>query len=133
MLDNPAEELRILFLGEMPDGHEKKDLDGHGKPKPTPGPGGADKKAAARKHLEMTIKDLDRRERKLRRQEKIDLEIARQRLSIPQDLELERIQRYETSIKRDMYRAFDQLERLQRRRRGEPPTPTVNVNVSNDN
>jgi hypothetical protein len=31
-----------------------------------------------------------------------------------------------------MYRDIDQLERLQRRRRGEPPPPTVNVKVSND-
>jgi hypothetical protein len=55
----------------------------------------------------MVLKNLDRRERKLQKQERIDLEIARQRLSIPQGLELERIQRYETSIKRDMYRAMD--------------------------
>ena len=90
------------------------------------------KKAAARKHLEMTLTDLDRQERKLHKQERIDLEIVRQRLSIPQASELETIQRYETAIKRDMYRAIDQLERLQRRRRGEPPPPTVNVNVSCD-
>jgi hypothetical protein len=29
-----------------------------------------------------------------------------------------------------MYRDIDLLERLQRRRRGEPPTPMVNVNIS---
>ena len=80
----------------------------------------------------MTLKNLDRQERKLRKQERTDLEIARQRLSIPHGHELERFQRYETTIKRDMYRAIDQLERLQRRRRGEPPPPTVNVNVSRD-
>jgi len=44
----------------------------------------------------------------------------------------ERFQRYETSIKREMYHAIDQLERQQRRRRGQPPPPTVNVNVSSD-
>ena len=92
----------------------------------------AHKKAAARKQLKMTLKNLDRPERKLHNQERINLEIVRQRLSIPQASELETIQRYETAIKRDMYRAIDQLERLQRRRRGEPPPPTVNVNVSKD-
>ena len=94
--------------------------------------GDSDTKETARNHLGTTLKDLDRQERKLRKQERIALEIARQRLSIPQGLELERIQRYETAIKREMRRDIDQLERLQRRRRGEPPPPTVNVNVSKD-
>ena len=66
-------------------------------------------------------------------QERTDFEIAGQRLSIPQGPELERIQRYETTIKRDMYRAIDQLERMQRRRGGEPQAPTLNVKISNDN
>jgi len=82
--------------------------------------------------LKDTLRDLDRQERKLRKQEKTGLEIGRQRLSIPGDSALERIQRYETSIKREMYRDIDQLECLQRRRRGEPTPPTVNVNVSKD-
>ncbi len=80
----------------------------------------------------VTTEKLREWRRRLREQETTDLEIAGQRLSIPQGPELERIQRYETAIKRDMYRAIDQLERLQRRRRGEPLPPTVNVKVSND-
>ncbi len=67
-----------------------------------------------------------------RKPEGTELEIARQRLSIPQGFDREQIQRYETPIKRDMYKAIDQLEHLQSRRRGEPPPPTVNVNVSKD-
>jgi hypothetical protein len=124
---NPGRELRIWFPG-----CEEEEEDGDDEPTPAPMTE-SEKKAAARQHLQMALKDLDRRERKLQKQERTDLEIARQRLSIPQGLELERIQRYETSIKRDMYRAMDQLERLQRRRRGEPQPPTLNVNVSNDN
>jgi len=89
-------------------------------------------KIVARKLLKQALKHLDRQERKLHKKERTELEIDRQRLSIPEGLELERFQRYETAIKRDMYRAIDQLERLQRRRRGEPPPPTVNVKVSND-
>ena len=58
----------------------------------------------ARNYLGTMLKDLDRQERKLRKQERIALEIARQRLSIPQGLELERHQRYETAIKREMRR-----------------------------
>ena len=86
-------------------------------------------KKAARKHLETTLDDLDRLERRLRKQEKVELEIAQQRLSIPNGPELETIQRYETAIMRNLHRNIDLLERLQRRRRGEPPPPTVNVNV----
>jgi hypothetical protein len=108
------------------------DLDSDGEPTPAAVQGEPDKKEAAREHLELTLEDLDRQERKLHKQERTGLEIARQRLSIPKGRKLERIQRYETAIKRDMYRAIDQLERLQRRRRGEPPPPTVNVNVSKD-
>jgi len=128
--DSPVTMLKVWFVEEMPEGNEE-DLDSDGEPRRRRRTS-AKKKAAARKHLEMTLKDLDRQERKLHKQERTDLEIVRQRLSIPQASELETIQRYETAIKRDMYRAIDQLEHLQRRRRGEPPPPTVNVNVSCD-
>jgi CRISPR/Cas system-associated endonuclease Cas1 len=78
------------------------------------------------------LNELEWLRRKVRRQEEHAQEISLERLSIPNGPQLERVQRYETAIKRDMYRAMDQLERLQRRRRGEPTPPTVNVNVSND-
>ena len=96
--------------------------------KTTPLPEGIkpDKKAAAREHLDICWRDVDRLGRKIRQREKLAREIGLQRLSIPSGPELERFQRYETSIKRDMYRAMDQLERLQRRRSGEPPPSTAN-------
>jgi hypothetical protein len=127
-LDSPTTMLKEWFVEEMPEGDEE-DLDSDSEPRRRRT--SAKKKAAAREHLEMTLKNLDRQERNLHRQERINLEIAWQRLSIPQASET--IQRYETTIKRDMYRAIDQLERLRRRRRGEPSPPTVNVNVSCDN
>jgi hypothetical protein len=131
--DSPAATLRsarlkALFAKEMP-GENEKDFDNDGKLTPK---AAARMNAATHNHLQMTLKDLDRQQRKLRKQEKIDLEIVRQRLSIVQGPELERFQRYETSIKRGMYRDIDLLERLQRRRRGEPQPPSVNVNVSSD-
>jgi hypothetical protein len=121
--DNPAPMLRIWFLGETPDWPPKYALRNGIEP---------DKKVAARAHLEICLVDLERLQRKLRQQESRGREIELQRLCIPNGPQLERLQRYETSIKRGMYRAMDQLERLQRRRRGEPPPPTVNVNVSSD-
>lgn len=123
----PAWMLRVWFLDEMPDSLRRLIED-------TPLPEGVkpDKKAAAREHLEMIWKDLERLRRKVRQREKLASEIKLQRLSVPGGPELERLQRYESGIKRDMYRAIDQLERLQRRRRGEALPPTVNVNVSKD-
>jgi hypothetical protein len=70
--------------------------------------------------------------RKVRRQEELAEEISLQRLSMPNGPQLERIQRYETTIKRDTYRAMDRLERLQRPAPGASTPPNVNVNVSND-
>ncbi|MGA7870719.1 MAG: hypothetical protein WCA22_07450 [Candidatus Binatus sp.] len=130
-LQSPASALRFWFLGEIPE-VLKEALDSVGEPTATADKGDSDTKEIARNYLGTMLKDLDRQERKLRKQERIALEIARQRLSIPQGLELERIQRYETAIKREMRRDIDQLERLQRRRIGEPLPPTVNVNVSKD-
>ena len=82
--------------------------------------------------MEITLGNLERRERKLRKQERTALEIAQQQLSIPEGPELERLERYETAIKRDLHRTIDLLERLQRQRRGEPTLPTVNVKLSRD-
>ncbi|MGO9062751.1 MAG: hypothetical protein ACLQU2_36125 [Candidatus Binataceae bacterium] len=129
--DSPAAMLKVWFLGEKPKGN-KDDLVSDGEPTSTADEGQPDKQDAACELLEMMLENLARHERELRKQERTDLEIARQSLSIPHGRGLECIQRYETTIKRDMYRAMDQLEHLQRRRRGEPPPPTVNVNVSRD-
>ncbi|MGO9060441.1 MAG: hypothetical protein ACLQU2_24115 [Candidatus Binataceae bacterium] len=124
--DNPARMLRVWFLDEMSDSLRKA-IENN----PLPEGFKPDKKAAARQHLELCWNDLEGLRRKVRQREKLAREIGLQRLSIPNGPGLERIQRYETSIKRDMYRAMDQ-HGLQRRRRGEPPPPTVNVNVSSD-
>ena len=125
--DNPALMLRVWFFDEMPEWLRKS----MGNPVQPDGMK-PDKIGCAREHLETCWKDLERLRRKVRQREKLAGEIKLQRLSVPSGPELERIQRYETAIKRDMYRAMDQLERLQRRRRGEAQMPTVHVNVSND-
>jgi hypothetical protein len=129
--NSPASFLKLWFFGEMPEWLKDRSTS-NGVSPPTAFEGEADKKAAAREDLETTLYDLDREGRKLQRRERINLEIARQQLSIPNGPQLERIQRYETAIKREMRRDIDQLERLQRRRRGEPVPPTVNLNVSKD-
>jgi hypothetical protein len=52
--------------------------------------------------------------------------------SLPPDAAMNRILRYETSIHRQMAYAINQLERLQRARKGEHVPAPVNVQVSGD-
>ncbi len=127
--DNPALWLRVWFLDEMPDWLREN----------TPPPDALkrdqmkpDRIECVREHLETCRKNLERLRRKVRQREKLAGEIELQRLSVPNGPKLETIQHYETAIKREMRRDIDQLERRQRRRRGEPQPPTVNVNVAND-
>lgn len=128
--DSSGTTLRARFLEETPEEEENEEnpeSDGERRVRLTRA-----KKKAARNLLEMTLENLDRQERKLRKQERTAHEIAQQQLSIPECPELERLERYETAIKRDLHRTINLLERLQRQRRGEPTLPTVNVKLSRD-
>jgi len=49
---------------------------------------------------------------------------------VPEPARLDRLLRYGASLQRDYERSLNQLERLQRARKGQPPLPTMNVNVS---
>jgi hypothetical protein len=49
------------------------------------------------------------------------------RAAIPNRDGLDKLLRYEAAIERDLSRALDRLERLQRRRKGEPVPPPVSV------
>ena len=53
-------------------------------------------------------------------------------LSLPAEEELNRILRYDAASNRQLYQAINQLERLQRARKGEHVPAPVNVQVSND-
>jgi hypothetical protein len=60
-------------------------------------------------------------------------EAARQAADVlPGPAVLDKIMRYETTLERQLYRAMDQLERLQRRRDGEEVPPPVNVELSRE-
>jgi hypothetical protein len=50
--------------------------------------------------------------------------------NVPEAPRLDRILRYSAGLERDSDRTLNQLERLQRTRRGQPATPTLNVNIS---
>lgn len=54
---------------------------------------------------------------------------ARAEASLPTDGELNRLQRYKAMYEREMASALNQLERLQRRRRGEASVPPISVSL----
>jgi len=64
----------------------------------------------------------------------LKLEVAKKLGSIPQRRDLDRLLKYEGTIEKQFYKAIDQLERLQRRRRGDsvPPPVNVDLNITND-
>jgi hypothetical protein len=58
------------------------------------------------------------------------IEYATAQHVIPDREDLDRILRYETAIERNLGRATDRLERLQRRRKGEPVFPPMSVRLT---
>lgn len=62
--------------------------------------------------------------------ENLELEARITSMSLPSKEAVEKTLRYETTIERQLYRAINQLERLQRQRRGEPAPPTINVDIT---
>jgi hypothetical protein len=68
----------------------------------------------------------------LTRQEQEDAEDATRRAAamLPNDQVVEKFVRYESALHRQLYRAMNQLERLQRRRLGENVPPPVVMDVS---
>ena len=53
-----------------------------------------------------------------------------ERQAIPNGDALDKILRYAAMIDRDLNRAYDRFERLQRRRKGEPVPPSLNLNLN---
>lgn len=49
---------------------------------------------------------------------------------LPSEATLDKILRYETALERQLYRAMNQLERLQRRRQGEDIPAPLTMEVS---
>jgi hypothetical protein len=52
------------------------------------------------------------------------------RCNIPDSPQLDHLLRYETTLSREIDRILNRLDRLQRMRKGQPPSPQVDVNIS---
>jgi hypothetical protein len=61
--------------------------------------------------------------------EKLSLDAEARSFSMPSEDATDKLLRYEAHLDRQLYRAMDQLERLQRQRRGENVPPPLNVNL----
>ena len=61
--------------------------------------------------------------------ERLALDAAARSFSLPSVSATHNLLRYEAHVDRQLYRAMDQLERLQRQRRGESVPPPLNVNL----
>ena len=62
----------------------------------------------------------------------LELEAIKEHLSLPLGAELDRILRYETTIQRQLVYVVNQLERLQRARKGEHVPAPMSVQLSSD-
>ena len=69
-----------------------------------------------------------RREQAAIESERTNLETLRRK--VPESVKLDRLLRYEASLERAFDRTLNQLERMQRLRRGQPVAPRIDVNVS---
>ena len=100
-------------------------------------PDGLESNALKVKHQQLVLdyieKELTRynRLRPLRVEREEKEEEARQAASVlPSSDVLDKILRYETTLERQLHRAMNQLERLQRRRNGEAVPPPISMEVS---
>jgi hypothetical protein len=80
--------------------------------------------------LREEITDLKRQQKTLKRSSEEREGLERQSSFVPEPARLDRLPRYSASLLRDYDRCLNQLERLQRARKGQPALPTLNVNVS---
>ena len=64
--------------------------------------------------------------------EKFEIERRMASSNLPPKEAAERILRYETTVERQFYRAVNQLERMQRQRRGDVVPPPVTVDVTTE-
>jgi hypothetical protein len=62
--------------------------------------------------------------------EKLEEHAEARSFSLPPVDAIDKLIRYESHLDRQLYRAVDQLERVQRQRRGEKVPPPLNINLS---
>jgi hypothetical protein len=90
----------------------------------------AERKAEFLSHLRDEINNVKRQQNTLKKSSEKREGLERQSSFVAEPARLDRVLRFGTTLLRDYDRCLNQLERLQRARKGQPALPTLNVNVS---
>jgi len=85
------------------------------------------------KYLNGKISDVGVRLEQRKEREDVDEQVRQAAAALPPIEVLDKILRYETALERQLFRAMNQLERLQRRRLGESVPPPLTMEVSDRN
>jgi len=100
-------------------------------------PGGADPAAGRKENknqalraIDLRLESLERRRAECKKREDKEEEARQAAAVLPSPEVLDKIMRYETKLLRQLHRAMNQLERLQRRRLGEAVPPPLVMVVS---
>jgi hypothetical protein len=80
--------------------------------------------------IETKLKELSLRKEYTSERENLALDSEGRSFSLPPAEVSDKLLRYEAHIDQQLYRAMDELERLQRQRKGENVPPPLNVNLS---
>ncbi len=80
--------------------------------------------------IETRVERLDVSKEYAMKREELTVDAEGRSFSLPSAGATDKLLRYESHLDRQLYRAMDQLERLQRRRKGESVPPPVNINLS---
>lgn len=85
--------------------------------------------AAVVAHIDQNLGRISALETYASQREALALDAEKRSFSLPATDATDKLLRYEAHLDRQLYRAMDQLERLQRRRRGENVPPPLNINL----
>jgi hypothetical protein len=83
--------------------------------------------------IESKFKVITLLEERARERERLQGDSEARSFSLPPADETDKLLRYETHLDRQLYRALDQLERLQSQRKGENVPPPLNINLARRN
>ncbi|MCP4261192.1 MAG: hypothetical protein GY774_27350 [Planctomycetes bacterium] len=87
-------------------------------------------------HIELCNEQIDKHKKKVadlgkqKQQNKLKLQVIKKLGNIPSKCELDRLLRYEGAIERQLYKALNQLERIQRLRAGDNVPAPVEIDVA---
>jgi hypothetical protein len=88
----------------------------------------ADRRSAFAAYIDRHLQRLSELKELVTKREDLAVDADARRFSLPPADATDNILRYEAHLDRQLYRAMDQLERLQRQRKGEAVPPPLNIN-----